>query len=98
MISRRTRARIFGRAIFFGVVAFQAIHAGEDKDVHPAFDLVNIRPSGFEPRVTGMGFLGGGRMAVSTWQPNEVYILAGVDGPEGHATARKAAEGFKEIM
>src|SRR4051812_18962310 len=79
-------------------ILFSSALGSEDKDVHPAFDLVNLRPSGFEPRVTGMEFMSGGRMAISTWQPNEVYILSGADGTQGKAVARKAADGFKEIM
>src|SRR4051812_18648967 len=83
---------------FLSVLPIATVQGAEDKEVHPAFDLVNLRPSGFEPRVTGMDFMSGGRMAISTWQPNEVYILSGVDGTHGKAVARKAAEGFKEIM
>ena len=71
---------------------------GEEDEVHPGFDLTVIRPEGFEPRVSGMEFLPGGRMAVSTWRPNEVYILTGYDGPLKAIKVRKAASGFKELM
>jgi hypothetical protein len=71
---------------------------GEEDIVHPGFDLSVIRPKGFEPRVSGMEFLPGGRLAVSTWRPNEIWILTGYDGPVKAMKARKAADGFKEIM
>jgi hypothetical protein len=78
-----------------------AAHGADDEEeyrVHPGFDLTVIRPKGFEPRVSGMEFLPGGRMAVSTWRPNEIYILKGYDGPRKAITVRKAASGFKELM
>lgn len=83
--------------LFFCSAAFAAAEQEEDR-VHPGFDLTVIRPKGFEPGVTGMEFLPGGRMAVSTWRPNEVYVLSGYDGPVKAMKARKAAGGFKELM
>jgi hypothetical protein len=74
---------------------------GEVYQVHPAFDLSGIRPAGFEPRVSGMEFLPGGRMAVSTWRPNEIWIVSGYEGPAKGIKARKApvaGHAFKEIM
>jgi len=35
--------------------------------VHPSFTLTDLRPSGFEPKVTGMDWLPDGRLAVLTW-------------------------------
>lgn len=69
-----------------------------DDEVHPSFDLVPLRPAGYEPRVSGMGFLPGGRLAIATWRPNEVHILENAGGPPSKASARKAAGGFTEIM
>lgn len=86
-------------AVCAGIAALQTgARAGEEEDVHPGFELMSMRPPGFEPRVTGMDFLSGGRMAISTWQPNEVYILSGTDGPVSAMKARRAAVGFKEVM
>ena len=81
-----------------GLVSMALAGEGEEYEVHPGFTLSSLRPQGFEPRVTGMDFLSGGRLAVSTWRPNEVYILSGWDGPPARMTARKAVTGFKEVM
>ena len=60
--------------------------------VNPDYDLTNLRPPGFEPKVSGMDFLPDGRMVLTTsgdvssggWVPNpdsgEVYILDHVKG------------------
>lgn len=66
--------------------------------VHPAYDLVTVRPPGYEPRVAGLDFLPGGRLAIATWQPNEIHVLEGADGPPGKGTVRKVADGFSEVM
>ncbi|MDQ3000012.1 MAG: hypothetical protein M3Y08_01935 [Fibrobacterota bacterium] len=97
---RSPLSTVFATCLVVFVVAISRIPAApKDEDrVHPGFDLTVIRPKGFEPRVTGMEFLPGGRMAVSTWRPNELFILTGYDGPVKGVKVRKAATGFKEIM
>lgn len=35
--------------------------------VHPSFDLVDLRPDGFEPDVSGMSWFADGSLAVLTW-------------------------------
>lgn len=75
-----------------------AAAASDEDAVHPGYDLLPARPAGFEPRVSGLELLPGGRLAVATWSPNEVHILAGADGPAAKMTARKAATGFSDIM
>ena len=35
--------------------------------VHPSYTLTNLRPSGFQPKVTGMDWLPDGRLVISTW-------------------------------
>ena len=85
-------------ACCLGAVSAAMGAALEEDGVHPGFDLTVIRPKGFEPAVTGMQFLPGGRMAISTWRPNEVYILDGYDGPRSAMKAHKVAAGFKELM
>ncbi len=48
--------------------------------VHPAFDLIRIRPDDFKPRVGGMTFAGDGSLLVSTWDSiGGVYQLLGVE-------------------
>jgi len=70
----------------------------EENDVHPGFELVSLRPKGFEPRVAGLAALPGERLAIATWRPNEIWILSGYLGPLAGMKARKAMGGFHELM
>ncbi|MEV4657080.1 ricin-type beta-trefoil lectin domain protein [Micromonospora sp. NPDC049301] len=77
--------------------------------VHPGYTLTNLRPSGFQPKVTGMDWLVDGRLVISTWggsdqsgtsQDGEVWIMGntgGTSGP-GNVTTKKIAGGLKEPM
>ncbi|WP_336604043.1 family 16 glycoside hydrolase [Agromyces seonyuensis] len=80
--------------------------------VNPNYELVDLRPAGFQPKVSGLAFTEGGELAVLTtgsvsaggWvpnaQPGEVFLLSGVqeaDGPED-VTATKVATGLKNPM
>ncbi|WP_446210898.1 ricin-type beta-trefoil lectin domain protein [Micromonospora sp. IBSANI012] len=77
--------------------------------VYPGYTLTNLRPSGFQPKVTGMDWLADGRLVISTWggsdqsgtsQDGEVYILnntGGSTGP-GSVTIKKIAGALKEPM
>lgn len=57
--------------------------------VHPAFDLAQVRPDDFKPKVGGMDFLSDGRLVISTWDSlGSVYVLEGVQG--GNPTGIKA--------
>ncbi len=77
--------------------------------VHPNYDLVNLRPAGFEPKVTGMDWFSDGRLALLTWggsndsgtsSDGEVYILDDVTGSTGpdEVSLKKVAGGLKEPM
>ena len=75
--------------------------------VHPNFTLRNLRPAGFEPKVTGMDWLPDGRLVISTWggsdqsgtsQAGEVYILGNTGGSTGTVTTKRIANGLKEPM
>ncbi|NYH41475.1 glucose/arabinose dehydrogenase [Micromonospora jinlongensis] len=77
--------------------------------VHPGYTLTNLRPSGFQPKVTGMDWLADGRLVVSTWggsdqsgtsQDGEVWILGNTGGATtpGAVTTKKIAGGLKEPM
>jgi len=80
--------------------------------VNPDYDLVNIRPSAFQPKVSGMDFLPDGRMVLTTtgdvssggWVPNpessEVYIVNNVQNASSPAdvTYTKVAEKLKNVM
>lgn len=68
--------------------------------VHPAYDLVTIRPEDFEPKVGGMDFLPDGRLVICTWDASgSVYILEGVEGADGRGVKRKQfASGLAEPL
>ncbi|MFF9687087.1 family 16 glycoside hydrolase [Streptomyces sp. NPDC014623] len=73
--------------------------------VRPDLDLTDLRPDGFEPQVTGMDWLPGGRLALSTWggsetRTGEVYLLGNVTGDTSRdkVTVKKIAEGLREPM
>ncbi|QDU86131.1 Trehalose utilization [Planctomycetes bacterium Pla163] len=80
--------------------------------VHPSFDLVDLRPAGFEPQVGGLALLPGGTLAVANFRPNQAGWADGVDR-EAHGVVylvenaltargpddvrvRKLADGFHE--
>ena len=78
--------------------------------VNPAYDLVNLRPAGFEPKVTGLEWMGDD-LLVLTWGDDdgdpssvtaagEVWRLQGVKGADDPAdvTPAKIAEGLREPM
>ncbi len=73
--------------------------------VHPNYTLTNLRPSGFQPQVTGMDWLPDGRLAISTWGGSEntlgeVYLLSNVTGntDPSRVTRLKVADKLKEPM
>ncbi|PYF96783.1 Glucose/arabinose dehydrogenase, beta-propeller fold, partial [Georgenia satyanarayanai] len=80
--------------------------------VNPNYVLTNLRPEGFEPKVSGLALTPDGQLAVSTtgevsaggWEPDptsgEVFFLDGVleaDGPED-VTVTKVADGLLNPM
>ncbi|MFJ7995725.1 family 16 glycoside hydrolase [Streptomyces sp. NPDC096310] len=73
--------------------------------VNPGYALTDLRPEGFEPQVSAMDWLPGGRLAVTTWggsakTEGEVYVLDHVTGDTGpeKVTYTKIAGGLKEPM
>ncbi|MEU8179312.1 ricin-type beta-trefoil lectin domain protein [Micromonospora sp. NPDC049044] len=75
--------------------------------VHPGYTLTNLRPNGFQPKVTGMDWLTDGRLVISTWggsdqsgtsQDGEVWILGNTGGATtpGAVTTKRIASGLKE--
>ena len=80
--------------------------------VNPDYDLTNIRPDAFQPKVSGMDFLPDGRMVLTTtgdvssggWVPNpessEVYIVDHVQGAtsKDQVTYTKVADKLKNTM
>ena len=75
-----------------------AVETGADRitTLNPRYDLKRIRPSNFEPRVTGMAFRADGKLVLSTvntlfgadWaagmgaDAKSLYLLSGIDGPD----------------
>ncbi|MBQ1075726.1 discoidin domain-containing protein, partial [Micromonospora sp. C31] len=73
--------------------------------VHPNYTLTDLRPSGFQPQVTGFDWFPDGRLAVSTWggsltSVGEVWILGNVTGSTSAAqvTRQRVATGLQEPM
>lgn len=54
-------------------------------EVHPNYTLTDLRPEGFEPRVTGMDWFDDGRMVITTWAGRESFdgAVEIVDGTVG---------------
>lgn len=67
--------------------------------VHPAFDLQQARPVGFEPMVGGIDFLSDGRMVVSTWDSQgAVYLIENYMGPQQNIEVTQIAKGLAEPL
>lgn len=70
------------------------------ESVHPAYDLITIRPDAFRPRIGGMAFLPNGELLVSTWDSiGAVYALSGVQsGDTNQIRLRRVASGLSEPL
>lgn len=68
--------------------------------VHPSFDLVDLRPEGFTPRVGGIDWLSDGRMVICTWDADgAVYLLEGTAGADPHRVRiKRFAAGLAEPL
>ena len=68
--------------------------------VHPAFDLVQVRPDNFMPRVGGLDFLSDGRMVVCTWDSlGSVFILENwASGVPDQIKIKRIAAGLAEPL
>jgi hypothetical protein len=74
---------------------------------HPDYDLIGLRPDGFNVRVNGLGFFSDGRLAIATWNDfkfnSEVYIVeggalqSGNPADVGYLDIIRYAEGLREI-
>jgi len=65
--------------------------------VHPSYDLQTVREMNFQPKVAGMDFLPDGRLVVSTWQDNKIYIVEGVSG-DGPYQEKEIANGLNDPL
>ncbi len=70
------------------------------KGVHPAFDLAQVRPDDFMPRVGGLDFLSDGRMVVCTWDSlGSVFILENwASGVPDKIKLKRIAAGLAEPL
>ncbi|MCS7475791.1 family 16 glycoside hydrolase [Umezawaea endophytica] len=73
--------------------------------VYPGFTLTNLRPSGFQPQVTGMDWLPDGRLAIATWGGStktlgEVHLISNATGGTDPSRVRtqRIASDLKEPM
>ncbi|PRY35681.1 family 16 glycoside hydrolase [Umezawaea tangerina] len=73
--------------------------------VYPGFTLTDLRPSGFQPQVTGMDWLPDGRLAIATWGGSdktvgEVYLVTNATGgtDPSRVQTQRIANGLKEPM
>ncbi|SOD59560.1 Carbohydrate binding module (family 35) [Streptomyces zhaozhouensis] len=53
--------------------------------VHPDYEVTDLRPEGYEPRITGMDWFDDGRMVITTWAGRESFdgAVEIVDGTVG---------------
>jgi cytochrome c len=59
---------------------FKAGFGAPVEGVHPAYDLINIRPDDFKPGVGGMAFMSDGSLIVSTWDSiGAIYRINGLE-------------------
>ncbi|MEM7658053.1 MAG: family 16 glycoside hydrolase [Bacteroidota bacterium] len=70
------------------------------EEVHPSFDLEQMRPSHFQPKVGGLDVMDNGNLVVSTWDPDgAVYLLSNVDnGNPENIRVKKIAAGLAEPL
>lgn len=70
------------------------------QNVHPSFDLINVRPNSFEPSVGGMDFTENDELLLCTWDSlGAVYRMEGITGLDTHAMKiTRIAEGLAEPL
>ncbi len=67
--------------------------------VHPSFDLIEVRPSGFTPRVGGMDFTENGDLLICTWDSlGAVYRLRNIGGDTSDVDILEIASGLAEPL
>jgi hypothetical protein len=101
---------------FFGAVAMSIAWswaASSPSTVHPNWTKINLRPTGFEPMVSGMAFLSDGRLVLVNWDTVQnrglelefvraysakVHVLSGVLGNAPNVTIDTIAYGLEDPM
>ena len=67
------------------------------ESLHPSFQLENIAPPGFEPRVGGMDLLSNGKLVVASWDTDGAVFLVDPAAPLDSRVSR-IAEGLQEPL
>ena len=70
------------------------------KGVHPSFDLIEVRPENFQPRVGAMDFLPNGDLLLSTWDSlGALYRLSGLEANDrNEVKITRIASGLAEPL
>ncbi|MBY8852545.1 hypothetical protein K7G98_31675, partial [Saccharothrix sp. MB29] len=73
--------------------------------VHPDYTLTNLRPGGFQPRVSAMDWFPDGRLVIATWDgkstdTGELWVLGNVTGATSpdRVTTKRIAANLREPM
>lgn len=65
--------------------------------LHPSFQLENLAPSGFEPKVGGMSFRSDGKLVLSSWDTDGAVYLVDTD-TRAQNRVKRIAEGLHEPL
>ena len=60
-------SRLIGSVILAGFLSTGAVFANPNNSMHPDWSLINFRPPGFEPRVSGIDLMQDGTLAICIW-------------------------------
>ena len=103
-LSKLALVLIITRGAYFPVNA----QGGGQLGVHPGYSVVNLRPPGFEPQVTGLDFLPDGRLVISTIvltlptamvRPGALYIVSGTEFDDAsQVTYKKVADSLADPL
>jgi len=92
---------------FLTVFSFSAIALTPLTEIHPAYQLIDLRPNGFYPGVMGIDFFSNGKMALlhygglkkyseSRQFAGKLYIIDGVTGDSPHLTYTLAVDSLED--
>ena len=91
-------------AISLSIAAAVSTVTAQTQGVHPGFTLTNLRPTGFNPQVSGLDFLPDGRLVVTTWEgfgktKGSVYLVSNAQtGDASKITFKKFASNLNEPL
>ncbi|MCB1690535.1 MAG: DUF1080 domain-containing protein [Halioglobus sp.] len=67
------------------------------KSLHPSFELENLAPPGFEPKVGGLAFRDDGKLLVASWDSDGAVFLLDLKAPP-EKRVKRIAEGLQEPL